>query len=67
MHLPFLEVGLLEGLLSIGIELVELIFKELSHNSEARSVEEEVELFIVLLLIGFSQLNLGLLCPILFL
>ena len=63
MLLPLLEVGLFEGLLSVSIELVELVFEELSHDSEAGPVEEEVELLVVLFLVGFGKLDLGLLGP----
>ena len=62
MQLPLLEVRQLEGLLSISIELIELVLKELGHDSEARSIEEEVELFIILLLVCLRQLNFSLLC-----
>jgi hypothetical protein len=39
------------------VELVELLFVELSHYSEAGPVEEEIELFVVLFLSGLSSQN----------
>ena len=35
MLLPLMEVGLLQDLLPVCVELVELVFEKLSHNSEA--------------------------------
>lgn len=49
MLLPLLEVGALKHLLPVSIELVKLVFEELSHNSEAWSIEEEIKLLVVLL------------------
>jgi hypothetical protein len=67
MQLPFLEVGLLKSLLSVSIELIELVLEELGHDSEARSIEEEIKLLVILLLVCLRQLNFGLLRTSLFL
>ena len=59
MLLPLMEVGLLQDLLPVRVELVEFVLEELSHNSETGPIEEEIELLIVLLLFGLSKFDLS--------
>lgn len=59
--LPKLEILLLQIIQSISVEFVELILEELGEDSEAGSVEEEVELLVVLLVFGVGNIDLGLL------
>jgi len=54
-----MEVGLLQDLLPVCVELVEFVLEELSHNSETGPIEEEIELLIVLLLFSLSKFNLS--------
>ena len=57
--LPEMEISLLQFSLSVCIELIELIFEELGHYSEARSIEKEIELLIVFLSLGVGNVDLG--------
>lgn len=54
-----MEVGLLQDLLPVCVELVEFVLEELSHNSETGPIEEEIKLLIVLLLFSLSKFNLS--------
>lgn len=56
--LPSHEVALLKSEELVSVELVELIFEELGHDSEARSIEEEVELLVILFSSGVGGTDL---------
>lgn len=60
-----MEILILHSCQSISVEFVELIFEELGEDSEAGSVEEEVELLVVLLVFGVRDVDLGLLSVLL--
>ena len=57
--LPGNEVALLKSEELVSVELVELIFEELGHDSEARSIEEEVELLVIFFSSGVGGTDLG--------
>ena len=59
--LPQLEIELLQRQLLFGIKSIELVLEEFCHYSEATTVEEEVELLVVFLLLRLGSRDLGLL------
>lgn len=57
--LPWLKIRLLNSHHFILIEFLEFFFIKFSHYSKARSIEEEIKLFIIFLRFGLSHFYLG--------